>query len=89
MYKLQRAGTLELVLLEPICQGIQVEDSMFPNWSGAGRVSEKICPASDMRKSKFFPLLSWHCLEERTVTLLSPEEKLLSICPLSDMEKGR
>lgn len=54
MYKLQRAGTLELVLLEPICQGIQVEDSMFPNWSGAGRVSEKICPASNMRKSKFF-----------------------------------
>lgn len=89
IYKLQRAGTLELVLLEPIYQGIQVEDPAFPNWSGVGRVSEKMCPASDIRKSKFFPLLSWHCLEERTVTLLSPEEKSLYICPLSDMEKGR
>lgn len=51
---------LELVRLEPMCQGIQVEDPWFPNWSGVGGVSEKICPAADMMKSSFFspPLLA-------------------------------
>lgn len=45
---------LELVILEPKCQGIQVEDPEFPNWSGAGGVTEKMSPATDIMKSKFF-----------------------------------
>lgn len=48
---------LELVRLELISQGIHVEDPRFPNWSGVGEVSEKICPAADIKKSKNFPPL--------------------------------